>query len=96
MQVEITVKVDGRLVKTHVQDVQGNLEQMEETIHALGKRVSNEALQASVDALTGPRPLFRKTAGSSVTGATSRERSPAWTDPSPSGGCGCSARQPET
>jgi len=49
MQVEITVKVDGRLVKTHVQEVTGTLEQMEETIHALGKRVSNEALQASVD-----------------------------------------------
>ena len=36
MQVEVTVKVDGRLVKTHIQQVQGTLEQMEETIHALG------------------------------------------------------------
>jgi len=73
MQVEITVKVDGRLVKTHVQEVTGTLEQMEETIHALGKRVSNEALQASVDTVMGPRPLFRKTEASCGTGATSRE-----------------------
>jgi hypothetical protein len=62
MQVEITVKVDGRLVKTHVEQVQGTLEQMEETIHALSKRVAGETLQASVDAVAEPRPLFRKTA----------------------------------
>jgi hypothetical protein len=73
MQVEITVKVDGRLVKTHVQDVTGSLEQMEETIHALGKRVSRDALQASVDAVTGPRPLFRKRAASCDTGDINRE-----------------------
>jgi hypothetical protein len=62
MQVEITVKVDGRLVKTHVQQVQGTLEQMEETIHTLSKRVAGETLQASVDAVVGPRPLFRNRA----------------------------------
>lgn len=64
MQVEISVKVDGRVVKTHVQQVEGTLEQMEETIHALGKRVAGDALQASVNAVGGPRPLFRKTAAS--------------------------------
>lgn len=74
MQVEITVKVDGRLVKTHVQQVQGTLEQMEETIHALGKRVAGEALQASVEAVAGPRPLFRKRAAPCGTGAISRAR----------------------
>jgi len=71
MQVEIAVKVDGRLVTTHVQEVQGTLEQMEETIHALGKRVAGEALQSSVGAVVGPRPLFRTRAGSCGTGATS-------------------------
>ncbi len=73
MQVEIVVKVDGRLVKTHVRQVQGTLEQMEETIHALGKRVAGEALQASIDAVDGPRPLFRKRAERCVTGDISRE-----------------------
>lgn len=73
MRVEITVKVDGELVKTHAQEVTGTLEQMEETIHALGKRVSNEALQASVDTVKGPRPLFRKREASCGTGAISHE-----------------------
>lgn len=71
MQVEIAVKVDGRLVKTHVQEVQGTLEQMEETIHALGKRVAREALQSSVESIVEPRPLFRKRAASCDTGAIS-------------------------
>jgi hypothetical protein len=61
MQVEICIKVDGRVVKTHVQQVEGTLENMEETIHALGKRVAGDTFQASVNAVTGPRPLFRKT-----------------------------------
>jgi hypothetical protein len=58
------VKVDGRVVKTHLRQVGGTLEQMEETIHALGKQVANDALQASVNAVSVPRPLFRKTAAS--------------------------------
>lgn len=70
MQVEIAVKVDGRLVKTHVQEVQGTLEQMEEAIHALGKRVACDALQASVQAVVAPRPLFRKRAATCDTGAS--------------------------
>ncbi len=64
MQVEIAVKVDGKLVKTHVEQVSGTLEQMEESIHALGKRVACEALQGSVSAIVEPRPLFRKRAAS--------------------------------
>ena len=63
MQVEITVKVDGRLVKQHVEQVDGTLEQMEEKIHALSKAVAGETLQASVDAVSAPRPLFRRRAG---------------------------------
>ena len=62
MQIEIAVKVDGKVVKTHVAEVTGTLEQMEETIHALGKQVANQTLQASVDAAQTPRPLFRKRA----------------------------------
>jgi hypothetical protein len=75
MQVEIAVKVDGRLVKTHVQQVQGTLEQMEETIHTMGKRVAGEALQASVEAVVGPRPLFRKRAVPCAIEAIRNERS---------------------
>lgn len=73
MQVEIAVKVDGKLVKTHVHEVGGTLEQMEETIIALSKRVGADTLQASVDAVPGPRPLFRKRTGRCGTAATDRE-----------------------
>ena len=72
MDVEITVKVGGQLVKRHVQAVDGTLEQMEEAIHALSRRVAAEALQASVDRVAGPRPLFRKPAGNGGIGATAR------------------------
>ena len=71
MQVEIAVKVNGQLVKTHTAEVSGTLEQMEETLHALGKRVANQTLQASVDTAQTPRPLFRKPAASSATKDTS-------------------------
>lgn len=64
MDVEITVKVGGKLIKQHVEVVDGTLEQMEETIHALTRRVAADALQASVDQVAAPRPLFRKPAGS--------------------------------
>ena len=60
MKVEITVKVDGRLIKQHVEQVEGTLEQMEEKIHSLSKAVAGETLQASVDALPASRPLFRQ------------------------------------
>ena len=74
MEVEITVKVAGRLVKTHVQQVEGTLDQMEETIHALGKKAAGEALQASVEAVKSPRPLFRKMAERCDTGGISPAR----------------------
>ncbi len=63
MKVEITVKVDGELVKEHVEQVEGTLEQMEEKIDSLSRTVACEALQASVDAVAAPRPLFRGRAG---------------------------------
>jgi hypothetical protein len=72
MQVEIVIKVDGKLVKTHLQQVEGTLEQMEETIHTLGKRVACDALQFSVEAVVAPRPLFRKRVVPCVIGDISR------------------------
>ena len=38
MQVEIMVKVGGRVVRQFVEEVSGTLEQMEETIDELGRR----------------------------------------------------------
>jgi hypothetical protein len=75
MQVEITVKVNGQLVKQHVEQVNGTLEQMEEKIHSLSKAVAAETLQASVDAAEAPRPLFRKLVAGGDTRATRRGRS---------------------
>lgn len=75
MQVEISVKVGGRVVKEHKVQVTGTLEEMEEIIHALGKRAAAEALQATVDAVDVPRPLFRKTKASCGTKATKVARS---------------------
>jgi hypothetical protein len=75
MDVEITVKVGGQLVKKHVQAVSGTLEQMEETIHALTQQVAGEALQASVDQAMATRPLFRPRAGSGGTAATAGDGS---------------------
>ena len=58
MRVEITVKVNGKLVKKHAEHVEGTLEQMEEKILTLSKSVAGKTLQASVDAVDAPRPLF--------------------------------------
>jgi hypothetical protein len=74
MQVEITVKVNGQVVRDHVEQVSGTLESMEETIDALSRQVACSALQASVEAVTPPRPLFRKTAENCVTRDTRRGR----------------------
>jgi hypothetical protein len=74
MQVEIAVKVDGKVVQTHKAEVSGTLEQMEETIHALGKRVANQTLQASVNAAEAPRPLFQNRAANSATKDTNPAR----------------------
>jgi len=69
MQVEISIKVNGQTVKTHVAEVAGTLEEMEEVTHALGKKVACDALQATVDVHAPQRPLFRKQAGICVTRA---------------------------
>jgi len=74
MQVEIVVKVNGELVKRHIEQVDGTLEQMEEKIHALSKSVAGETLQASVNAVSVPRPPFRPRAARSATKDTRRVR----------------------
>ena len=73
MQVEITVKVNGKMVKQHVEQVGGTLEQMEEKIHALSKTVAGETLQASVEVVDAPRPLFRQREGGCDTKAIKNE-----------------------
>ena len=74
MDVKITVEVDGRVVRQDVKQVSGTLEQMEEAIDALTRQAACTGLQASVDAVAPPRPLFRKPAEPCVTRATKRER----------------------
>jgi len=74
MQVEITVKVNGRVVREHVEQVSGTLEDMEEKIDAMSRQVAGAALQASVDAVTPPRPLFRKREENCVTRDTKQGR----------------------
>lgn len=74
MQVEITVKVNGQVVRTHVEEVAGTLEDMEEKIDAMSREVAGSALQASVDAVTPSRPLFRNREENSATKDINRER----------------------
>ena len=74
MQVEITVKVNGQVVREHIEQVTGTLEDMEEKIDAMTRQVAGAALQASVDAVTPPRPLFRKREENSATKDTRRGR----------------------
>jgi len=73
-QVEITIKVNGQLVKQQVEEVDGTLEEMEEKIDAMSRALAAAALQASVDAVTPPRPLFRRTGASSDTRGSRRGR----------------------
>lgn len=73
-QVEITIKVNGQVVSQQVEEVDGTLEQMEEKIDAMSRELAAAALQASVDAVAPPRPLFRRKAGSCDTRDSRRER----------------------
>ena len=73
-EIEITVKVNGQVVKQQNEQVDGTLEQMEEKIDAMSREWAAAALQASVDAVTPPRPLFRRTEGNGGTRDTKPER----------------------
>jgi len=63
MQVKIKVEVDGQQVEEHVREVNGTLAQMEEQATALGREVACKALQATVNAVSAPPPLFRQAQG---------------------------------
>ena len=73
-QVEITVKINGEVVKQRIEQLDGTLEDMEEKIDAMTREVACAALQGSVDAVAPPRPLFRRRAESSGTRATRAAR----------------------
>lgn len=73
-QVEITIKVNGQMVKQQIEQVDGTLEQMEEKIDAMSRALAAAALQASVDGVTPPRPLFRHRAATSGIRDSKRER----------------------
>jgi len=72
-QVKITVEVDGEVVEQVVEQVDGTLEQREEKIDALTRALAARTLQASVDCVAGPRPLFRRRAANSDTRDSKRE-----------------------
>ena len=72
MEVEVTVKINGKLVKRHVEVVGGTLREMEEKIDHLSRRIAADTLQASVDQAPAERPLFRKTVANGGTADTSR------------------------
>ena len=73
-QVEITVKVNGSLVSQHEEVVDGTLEQLEEKIDAMSRKLAAAALQGAVNSVAAPRPLFRRKAGSCGTKDTRAER----------------------
>ena len=72
-QVEVTIKVNGQVVEEQIEYVDGTLEQMEERIDAMSRELAAKALQASVDAVAPPRPLFRHGVENSATKGSKRE-----------------------
>ena len=73
-QMKITVEVDGEVVEQVVEQVDGTLEQMEDKIDAMTRQLAAKTLQASVDRVAVPRPLFRHRVESSDTKDSKRER----------------------
>ncbi len=73
-QVKITVEVDGEMVEQVIEEVDGTLEQREEKIDALTRQLAAKTLQASVDRVAVPRPLFRRRVENSDTKGLERER----------------------
>ncbi|MCP4246903.1 MAG: hypothetical protein GY778_07625 [bacterium] len=73
-QVKITVEVDGVVVEQVVEQVEGTLEQMEEKIDTLTRQLAAKTLQASVDRVAIPRPLFLRKGESSDTKGSKPER----------------------
>jgi len=73
-RVKITVEVDGEVVNQVVEQVDGTLEQMEEKIDALTRQLAAKTLQASVERVAVPRPLFLREGVNSGTKGSRRER----------------------
>ena len=73
-QVKVTVEINGQVVQQQVEQVDGTLEQMEEKIDAMTRRLASVALQASVDAVPPPRPRFLHRAENSDTKDIKPER----------------------
>ena len=73
-RVKITVEVDGEVVEQVVEQVDGTLEQMEDKIDAMTRQLAAKTLQASVDRVAVPRPLFRHRVEISDTKDSKRER----------------------
>jgi len=72
--VKITVEVDGQVVEQVVEQVGGTLEQMEEKIDAMARQLAAKMLQASVDCVAVPRPLFLRKEESCDTKGSKRAR----------------------
>jgi hypothetical protein len=66
--------VDGEVVEQVVEQVDGTLEQMEDKIDAMTRQLAAKTLQASVDRVAGPRPLFLRKEENCGTKGTKRER----------------------
>ena len=73
-QVKITVEVNGEVVEQVVEQVEGTLEQMEDKIDAMTRQLAAKTLQASVDHIEVPRPLFLRRGESSDTRGSKRKR----------------------
>ena len=73
-KVKITVEVDGEVVEQVVEQVDGTLEEREEKIDALTRQLAAKTLQASVDRMAIPRPLFRRREESCATKASKQGR----------------------
>ena len=73
-RVKITVEVNGEVVEQIVEQVDGTLEQMEDKIDAMTRQLAAKMLQASVDRVAGPRPLFLRKGERCDTKGSKRER----------------------
>ena len=73
-QVKITVEVDGEVVDQVVEQVDGTLEEMEEKIDTMTRQLAAKTLQASVDRVEVPRPLFLRKGENCDTKGSKRER----------------------
>ena len=72
-QVKITVEVDGVVVEQVVEQIDGSLEQMEDKIDAMTRQLAAKTLQATVDRVVVPGPLFLRKGEDCDTKGSKRE-----------------------